>query len=142
MVVEDETKGKRYFELERMLKLTGDPEKVEDYLLEPTAKSNSKNKILQSVIIPGKTKLKIVNRSAKPTSLSGENLGSGVVQISKITVEEELLEYLVELTGKDLIVQNKTEEEKEFTYEISFMKTTDLGNKYVGLNPNVKAEKI
>ena len=142
LVVEDETKGKRYFELERMLKLTADPEKVEDYLLEPTAKSNSKNKILQPVIIPGKTKLKIVNKSAKPTSLSGENLGSGVVQISEIKVDDEYLEYLVELSGRDIIVQNKTEEEIEFTYEVSFKKTTDLGNRYVGLNPNVKAEKV
>ena len=66
------------------------------------------------------------------------NISASIPQLKAAIAELQAAGYAL----PDYPNEAKTEEEIEFTYEVSFKKTTDLGNKYVGLNPNVKAEKV
>jgi hypothetical protein len=141
LVIEDETKGKRYFELERMLKLTAEPEKEESYLLIPEAKANSKNRILQPVAVPKNSKLYITNKSAKPASLIGEMLGSGTIKISEVKEYENSF-CSIELRGNDLIISNETNNDQKVIFEVIYESSTNLGNRFVALTPNIKAEKV
>lgn len=140
-VISDNTKGKRYFDLEKRIKLTASPEKEDQFIADAFAKANSKTKILQPILVPKKTKLNITNKSAKPLSLGGDELGGGIIKIKNIE-EYENAECEVEIVGNDLVITNNSDQEKQVIYEITYESTTDSDNKYVALVPNVKAERI
>ena len=139
-VIGDDTKGKRYFDLEKRLKLTASPEKEDSFLLDAYAKPNSKTKTLQPIEIPKKTKLKITNKPANPLSLNGEKLGGGLIKIKKIEQYEDS-DCKVEVIGNDLLITNDSDLTQSVIYEITYESKTDSKNKYVALNPNIKAER-
>ena len=139
-VIGDDTKGKRYFDLEKRLKLTASPEKEDSFILDAYAKPNSKTKTLQPIEVPKKTKLKITNKPANPLSLSGEKLGGGLIKIKKIEQYEDS-DCKVEVIGNDLLITNDSDLTQNVIYEITYESKTDSKNKYVALNPNIKAER-
>ena len=130
----DDDSSKNY-DLEDLLNWGSDPDS-EGYISSIDVVGSSKNKVRVTCKIPSNKAIEFKNYSA--TTADGlNNLLFGKVKVNSINLQNAL-DCTHQIDGNIIKFTNPTAKEQKPTYTITYSKTTDEGQKYVGIRPDIK----